>query len=348
MQMRIIATLIFGLSASAVNAQQPVPFISNVEQPIVANSMENKNHNRQINLQSIDGSKTQSQIALPHINNPAISVSEAKPASDYNFGERVKVYAPKRFVDPKNSFNHDTIAGKIANFWIPVGIAKNVSAELAARQILPPGWTLVDKADGRLQLTKVSWKGNNNKYWLEHLDLFAKESGVSFLLDLPAKQLIVNNFETTAKNAPTFFSMQEDKRKSDTQLDQEFERGYQKNVWILKPTKTLKENLNDWVKAAGWNGVAFEAEDYPVAFEVRLNGSWDSENGPIAQLAALYSQAKIPLAFNLKRGNKVLVVENAQPSMYSLGDYSDDAQRRKNLTVNSNSFNSNQEFPSAE
>lgn len=80
-------------------------------------------------------------------------------------------------------------------------------------------------------------------------------------------------------------------------------------VWLLDSNKTLKDNVEKWAKESGWN-VAWLGENYPVAFSSTLYGVFDSETGPIAQLATAYSKAKQPLTFDFQNMNKTLVVEN--------------------------------------
>jgi len=81
--------------------------------------------------------------------------------------------------------------------------------------------------------------------------------------------------------------------------------------WDLDPSKTLKENVIAWGEKAGYR-VVWNGEDYSVIDKRTLTGEFDSDNGPIKQLAIDYgpeSRVQIPLSFQFYQ-NRILVVEN--------------------------------------
>lgn len=80
--------------------------------------------------------------------------------------------------------------------------------------------------------------------------------------------------------------------------------------WVVDATKTLRENVTDWGKKAGYN-VVWSGEDYRPDQRVLL-GQFASEGGPIHQLSIDYgprSRVRVPLSFDFYE-NKTLVVEN--------------------------------------
>lgn len=89
--------------------------------------------------------------------------------------------------------------------------------------------------------------------------------------------------------------------------------------WVLDSTKTLRENVTDWGKKAGYE-VIWPGEDYRTDQRV-LSGDFTSNDGPVGQLAIDYgpkSRVQKPLSFNFYQ-NKTLVVENwkfEQPDHY--------------------------------
>lgn len=81
--------------------------------------------------------------------------------------------------------------------------------------------------------------------------------------------------------------------------------------WTLVSTKTLKENVEEWGKSAGYR-VVWNGDDYPVDQNRTLTGEFDAENGPVKQLALDYapeSRVQQPLAFQFYQ-NRTLVIEN--------------------------------------
>ena len=256
---------------------------------------------------------------------PALS-AEVRSPNEHQFKDRVKVVALRDKADPAHKFDNKTLLGKINGLWIPQGMAKSVNALTAMRQVLPPEWKVVDKTEGRLETSMVQWNGKSRASWLDHVNDFALKSGTSAVVDLDRKTLTLQAFYEPEESQPTFVTLRDEKRRAVSQLDQESERAVLRDVWILKPSLTLKENLKEWVKAAGWNGLAYEADDFPVSYEVRLTGKWDSPAGPIAHLANIYERTALPLVFTLKTGNKVLHVSASRPSLESIGPV-ENAQR---------------------
>lgn len=81
------------------------------------------------------------------------------------------------------------------------------------------------------------------------------------------------------------------------------------HTWILNPGLSLKQNVIDWAKQAGWH-VEWSAVDYPVVAKVVFHGAFDADNGPIATIIQAYKQASQPLTAHLTTMDHVVYVEN--------------------------------------
>lgn len=93
--------------------------------------------------------------------------------------------------------------------------------------------------------------------------------------------------------------------------DRDFRDFERQQPWMLKSSKTLKENVQEWGRLAGFD-VVWNASDYPIDADRTLYGGFTSEEGPLAQLAKDYgpqSRVKNPLNFQLYKNN-TLVVDN--------------------------------------
>jgi len=83
------------------------------------------------------------------------------------------------------------------------------------------------------------------------------------------------------------------------------------NVWNKSDERSLRDNVEDWAKKAGYN-LVWLGVDYPVHMSVQLFGEFNSEQGPIHQLSVDYgpnSRVEVPLSFKFFQ-NRTLVVEN--------------------------------------
>lgn len=95
---------------------------------------------------------------------------------------------------------------------------------------------------------------------------------------------------------------------------------YAGTSWIMDTSKSLKENVESWGEKAGYK-VVWNGADYGIDVPRTLHGEFDSNDGPIKQLALDYgpdSRVQSPLAFELYQNN-ILVVEDFR---YEQRDYS--------------------------
>lgn len=80
-------------------------------------------------------------------------------------------------------------------------------------------------------------------------------------------------------------------------------------TWTLDPKLTLRENVEEWSKKAGWT-VVWDAVDYPVFAPATFKGEFSASNGPLAQLLNGYSASDQPLLARLTLKDRVVYVRN--------------------------------------
>ena len=82
------------------------------------------------------------------------------------------------------------------------------------------------------------------------------------------------------------------------------------NMWRLNPKMTLRENVEEWTRLAGWNRVVWEGADYPIMAPAEFQGAFTSETGPLAQLIMAYESSDQPLIARLSTLDKVVYIRN--------------------------------------
>jgi len=79
--------------------------------------------------------------------------------------------------------------------------------------------------------------------------------------------------------------------------------------WEVDPTKTLRENVEEWAKRENWI-VVWEGADYPIYSRAVFKGDFTSPTGPIAELIGAYDHSEQPLRVVLKGRSRVVHVTN--------------------------------------
>lgn len=177
------------------------------------------------------------------------------------------------------------------------GWGDGVELELALRQVLPTAWTLrfegVDPAKIR---QNVSWSGG--RPWTEVLQDLARKVSLDAHLNWslheavitrPGAQLIAAAGVLPIRQAPVAPPAVQ---------------------WVIDPKKTLKENVEAWAVKAKWNRVVWEAADYPIVAPASFEGTFDAEDGPLAQLIGAFDRSDQPLRVRLSTRDKVVHVTN--------------------------------------
>lgn len=197
------------------------------------------------------------------------------------------------------------------------GFAKDLPLIDVLKQITPNGWSA--KKKGIIDTSKsTSWAGGKN--WVDTLTNLAQEYKFSAKIDWNNKELIImppiygekiakieKNCDSVLGSASTFVNLN---KKTDSKIDDGCKVALAgPKSWKLNSLMSLKENVEAWAKQSNWN-VMWLGVNYPIDFDTVLMGEFEDEEGPIAQLSAIYEKSKQPLVFDLKYGNRTLVVKN--------------------------------------
>lgn len=187
------------------------------------------------------------------------------------------------------------------------GMARDVTLLTALKQIVPQGWRA--KRAGGLDLNRlVSWRGEG-KSWVDVMQGIAVSNNFSAMIDWDTREVTV---------APALFVPTGNGLRPSTVVVSAA-AGPVAKTWEMVPTLTLRENIESWAKAAGWN-VSWGAVDYPVTSRISLTGVFEDETaGPFNQLAKAYEKAEQPLTFTFYT-NKVLRVENSTYKQINVRD----------------------------
>lgn len=195
------------------------------------------------------------------------------------------------------------------------GWAKDIPLSTALKQIVPNGWKA--RKSGNVDLNQsVSWTGG--KDWVSVLgDLTADyrfNASVNwntkeiYITPLGSSTVVTASTPTTLAPRPVFSGSTT--TKFATPVSNSVSSGYSYNqTWTLSKSKTLRENIEDWAKQAGWT-VSWGAPDYRIVADVTLTGAIDAQDGPIARVIAAYKDADQPLRASLSSGNKVIRIES--------------------------------------
>lgn len=195
------------------------------------------------------------------------------------------------------------------------GWAKDIPLSTALKQIVPNGWKA--RKSGNVDLNQsVSWTGG--KDWVSVLgDLTADyrfNASVNwntkeiYITPLGASSVVTSVASTSVAPRPIFSGSTT--TKFATPVSNSVSSGYSySQTWTLSKSKTLRENIEDWAKQAGWS-VSWGAPDYRIVADVTLTGAIDAPDGPIARIIAAYKDADQPLKASLSAGNKVIRIES--------------------------------------
>lgn len=257
---------------------------------------------------------------------PIVAAPAVPVATPVATGKLVQIGEPTGNLEPLKGFARElpliTVLKQITpNGWV---VKKNDSATKALNVQQPISWsggqswvnTLSDLSTRYNFNVLVNWRSQeiilspvNDATPVEVVKLEKKSEGVFEIgkslppptgVKVDQKPLVVGTVEPVAHVAPL-----------------------PKSDWTLQADKSLKENVIAWGKAAGYR-VVWNAEDYPVDQNRSFNGAFDSEEGPIRQLALDYgpeSRVQQPLAFQFYQNN-TLVVDDMKYEQQGFPQYS--------------------------
>lgn len=204
------------------------------------------------------------------------------------------------------------------------GWANEVPVALALKQVVPAGWTVrLDKADGRSvdESRVVSWSGG--RPWPVVLGDLAQRGRFEATVRWSEKLVVV----CPEPPPPTTLSGMGSSGVSRADVSSEAVVKHSVSTpapmmapvppppppvmqWHLDPKRTLRENVEDWTRQAGWNRVIWEAADYPIAAQATFTGDFVSPAGPLATLIGAYDSSDQPLLVELSTMDKVVHVTN--------------------------------------
>jgi hypothetical protein len=200
----------------------------------------------------------------------------------------------------------------------PKGWADGVPLSVALRQVVPAEYSVVsDKVD---TAKAVSWSGD--RPWNDVLGALARNAHVHIailwdsktvtvvpdtqpaLVVLPAAKPV---FVAIAPAHPVVVSTVPEEAVVTRPLPVAVPMV---QTWRLDPNKTLRENVDAWVKQAGWNKLVWEGADYPIYGAATFVGAFDAPDGPLAKLIDGYAQSQQPLLVRLTTMDRVVHVYN--------------------------------------
>lgn len=181
------------------------------------------------------------------------------------------------------------LIGKLAQEEKAAGMGRNVTVREAVRQVAPSDFSvrfglgtdgLVDK--------RVSWKGG--RPWTEvFADLVASVPDLSAEIDVPAKLITLTAAQTS-------------------RLEQAEEPAVAQSVWRIRNGDKMSESLAAWGRAAGWQGVFWEAPDLVSEIDVAFTGSFEEA---ITRTIEALARHGVQLRVMFYGGNKVVrIVES--------------------------------------
>jgi hypothetical protein len=165
---------------------------------------------------------------------------------------------------------------------------KNVPLFAALENLVPNSKTWSIVFEPGTENTPVSWKDAAN--WHDALDQISKNNRLVIAVNDQGKRISVSRTAVMAQKLA--------------------QPGAQ--VWTLKAGKSLRENLNDWAKASGWQIDWSNTEvDYPIDHSATLVGPFEGKGGVIDRILSATSDRQTPLSGRFYKGNNVVVITEA-------------------------------------
>jgi hypothetical protein len=159
----------------------------------------------------------------------------------------------------------------------------------AALEILVPNsksWSIVYEPG--IENKRVSWR--DVPTWKDALGQISKDNGIIIGLNENAKRIAVTYSADLAQKLAQPGN----------------------NVWELKAGSSLRENLIEWGKIAGWEvDWADTLIDYPIDHSATLVGQFYGKGGVVDRVLAATQQRETPLIGNFYKGNHVVVISVA-------------------------------------
>lgn len=205
-----------------------------------------------------------------------------------------------------------------ANLTAPKGWADGVPLSVALRQVIPAEYGIFYDHSDKINTAKtVSWSGG--RPWNDVLATVQRNGNVRLAIlwdsktvtvvaaDQPALTALPSAADKAPAVAPTAIASASTPVLVTRPLPV---TAPAVQTWRLDPAKTLRENVEAWVKQAGWNKLVWEGADYPIYGAASFTGSFDAADGPLAKLIDGFSDSKQPLLVRLTTMDRVVHVYN--------------------------------------
>jgi len=200
------------------------------------------------------------------------------------------------------------------------GWAKDLPLSLALRQVIPAEFSI--KENGVSLNRNVSWGGDrpwdevlsslaNTGDFVAHIDWNSKEVSLAPRLGEAARPAPSSSVAVAAPSAPfrsTSMTISE-RAPQPTFVAAQRPIAPPAATWTLEPSMSLRENVEQWGKKAGWT-IIWEGADYPIAAKASFSGDFASPEGPLARLIEAYERSDQPLIANLTTMDRVVYVRN--------------------------------------
>lgn len=198
------------------------------------------------------------------------------------------------------------------------GWGDNIELSIVLKQIVPDGWKAETQNFMDLD-QKVSWK-SDKEAWIDVFGRIADQNNFKATVDWDQKRIdLIGNGEVTkttkvvTKKSEPVSIKQTQPLKPATSLNlkpmdvKEIKPVVVQKVWTLKKEKTLRENIEDWAKEAGYI-VEWDAPNYQIISDINLKGELDAIGGPFDVISRSYKNAEQPLEIKIYRGNEQSVI----------------------------------------
>lgn len=199
------------------------------------------------------------------------------------------------------------------------GWAKDLPLALALRQVVPAEFAL--KENGVSLNRNVSWGGDrpwdevlgslaNTGDFVAHIDWSTKEVSLAPRLGEAVRPVAQSSapVSSVARRNSSSFTVSE-RAPQATFVAAQRPIAPPAPQWSLDPSLTLRENIEQWGKKAGWT-IIWEGADYPIAAKANFTGDFSSPEGPVAKLIEAYESSDQPLLAKLTTMDRVLYIRN--------------------------------------
>lgn len=182
---------------------------------------------------------------------------------------------------------------------VVVGFGKDMPFATGLSQIVPKGWQGYAEDPQLKSIGTISWEGGRRP-WITVLNEVLIENGLVATVNWDSKEIMFGVDPTAS--APRAAASGGRSASPDSAAGRE--------RWVLQSGKTLRTNLEEWTKRAGWTlSWGPEDIDYNITASVEIQGDLVGDNGAITKVIQSYASAGRPLMVRYYNGNYVVRIE---------------------------------------